>query len=93
MKKPCIALRADIDALPIEEKTGLDYASARPGKMHACGHDGHTSTLVGVAAIRAWHGENSDKLGLSFCAATRCRLSVIGRASVDESADDEDLRR
>jgi amidohydrolase len=49
--KPCIALRADIDALPIEEKTNLPYASTHPGRMHACGHDGHTSTLVGVAAI------------------------------------------
>lgn len=49
--KPCIALRADIDALPIEEKTNLPYASTHPGRMHACGHDGHTSTLLGVAAV------------------------------------------
>src|SRR5205807_8276819 len=49
--KPCIALRADIDALPIAERTGLDYASTHPGLMHACGHDGHTATLLGVAAI------------------------------------------
>jgi amidohydrolase len=48
--KPCVALRADIDALPILEKTGLSYSSTRPGLMHACGHDGHTATLVGVAA-------------------------------------------
>jgi amidohydrolase len=48
---PCIALRADIDALPIEERTGLDYASRHPGMMHACGHDGHTATLLGVAAV------------------------------------------
>src|SRR3954471_22114124 len=48
--KPCIALRADIDALPIAEQTGLAYASTHPGLMHACGHDGHTATLVGVAA-------------------------------------------
>ncbi len=50
-KKPCIALRADIDALPIPERTGLDYASTHDGLMHACGHDGHTATLLGVAAI------------------------------------------
>src|SRR5205807_4128146 len=49
--KPCIALRADIDALPITERTGLAYASTHPGLMHACGHDGHTATLVGVAGI------------------------------------------
>jgi amidohydrolase len=50
-KKPCIALRADIDALPIEEQTGLAYCSTHPGRMHACGHDGHTATLIGVAGI------------------------------------------
>jgi amidohydrolase len=49
--KPCVALRADIDALPIEEKTGLPYASTHPGRMHACGHDGHSATLAGVAAV------------------------------------------
>jgi amidohydrolase len=48
--KPCVALRADIDALPIAEQTGLAYASTHPGFMHACGHDGHSATLVGVAA-------------------------------------------
>src|SRR6187549_3481231 len=49
--KPCIALRADIDALPITEQTKLPYASTHPGRMHACGHDGHTATLLGVASI------------------------------------------
>ncbi len=44
-----IGLRADMDALNITEKTNLPYASKNPGKMHACGHDGHTSTLLGVA--------------------------------------------
>ena len=50
-KKPCVALRADIDALPILEKTGLPYSSTHEGRMHACGHDGHTATLAGVAGI------------------------------------------
>lgn len=48
---PKIALRGDIDALPIEEATGLPFASERPGVMHACGHDGHTSMVVGAAAL------------------------------------------
>ncbi|PYE84862.1 M20 metallopeptidase family protein [Pseudoroseicyclus aestuarii] len=46
---PCLILRADMDALPIEERTGLDYASTTPGQMHACGHDIHTSALLGAA--------------------------------------------
>ncbi|SDI43030.1 M20 metallopeptidase family protein [Natribacillus halophilus] len=48
-KGKTIAYRADIDALPIEEKTGLDFKSNEAGKMHACGHDIHTTTLLGTA--------------------------------------------
>ncbi len=48
-----IGLRADIDALPITEATGLPYASATPGVMHACGHDGHTAMLLGAARYLA----------------------------------------
>jgi amidohydrolase len=46
-----IALRADIDALPIQEKNNVDYSSQHPGVMHACGHDFHTSSLLGTAQI------------------------------------------
>ena len=49
----CIGLRADIDALNIFEQNGFDYASTVPGKMHACGHDGHTAMLLGAARYLA----------------------------------------
>ena len=48
---PTLAIRADMDALPIAEQTGLPYASANPGLMHACGHDLHTATLLGTAEL------------------------------------------
>jgi amidohydrolase len=48
---PNVTLRADIDALPIEERTGRAYASRNPGMMHACGHDGHMAMLVGAAMV------------------------------------------
>ena len=50
---PLVALRCDMDALPIEERTGLDYASSRQGLMHACGHDIHTAVGLGVAQLLA----------------------------------------
>jgi metal-dependent amidase/aminoacylase/carboxypeptidase family protein len=49
--KPIIALRADIDALPIQERTGLHFASQNSGRMHACGHDGEGLVSAGAAAV------------------------------------------
>lgn len=49
--EPVIALRADIDALPIEEESHLPYASEHPGRMHACGHDFHTACMLGAAML------------------------------------------
>jgi amidohydrolase len=48
---PTVALRADIDALPITEQTGLPWASKNPGRMHACGHDGHAACVLGSAVV------------------------------------------
>ena len=57
---PTVALRADMDALPIQEQTGLPFASKNPGVMHACGHDVHTSVLLGTASLLV---KNKDR----FC--------------------------
>lgn len=54
---PTVGLRADMDALKVEEKTGASYASCRPGLMHACGHDAHTAALLGTARLLAAHRE------------------------------------
>jgi len=63
---PLVALRADMDALPIEERTGLDFASTRQGLMHACGHDIHTTVGLGVAFLL---GGLADRL--------RCRVRLL----------------
>ena len=52
---PTIALRADLDCLPMHESTAIDHRSVHPGKAHKCGHDGHTAILLGVADVLARH--------------------------------------
>ena len=61
-----ITLRADMDALPVTEKTGRDYASTVPGKMHACGHDGHTAMLLGAAKYLAETRNFDGRIALIF---------------------------
>ena len=64
---PTVALRADLDALPITEATGLDFASETEGAMHACGHDAHTAMLLGAADIlRQLRGDLAGTVRLVF---------------------------
>ena len=63
---PTIGLRADFDALPITEDTGVDYASTHPGRMHACGHDGHTAMLLGAAKYLAETRNFAGRVALIF---------------------------
>src|SRR5262245_41752094 len=51
-----VALRSELDALPLTEQSGVDYSSEHPGRMHACGHDGHIAMVLGAAAALAQDG-------------------------------------
>ena len=62
-----IGIRADMDALPLTEKTGLPYASKIPGQMHACGHDAHTAMLLGTA--KALYAVKDELAALSSCSS------------------------
>ena len=63
---PCIGLRADLDALPMEEVNTFEHRSRHAGRMHACGHDGHTTMLLGAARYLAEHGAFNGTIRFIF---------------------------
>ncbi len=79
---PAIGLRADMDALPIREATGLPYASTTPGVMHACGHDGHVAMLLGAARHLAGRDDLAGTVHVIFQPAEECEGG--GRAMVED---------
>lgn len=82
---PTIMLRADIDALPVKEETGLPFASTVSGKMHACGHDFHTASMIGAAALlKERAGELRGTVRILFQPAEE--LAVGARAVIEAGA-------
>ncbi|HTQ10519.1 MAG TPA: amidohydrolase [Fimbriimonadaceae bacterium] len=90
-----VALRADMDCLPIHEATGAAYASTSPGKMHACGHDGHTSILIGAARRLAKTVERPNNVLFVFQPAEEggaggkrlCEEGVVSGKVIGKPAD------
>lgn len=89
---PCVILRADMDALPIAEQTGLAFASTIPGAMHACGHDIHTAALLGAAsALLRISSELAGSIRLIFQPAEETQESGAAAMIADGAADGADL--
>ena len=83
---PMVLIRADMDGIPVEERTGLDYASIAPGVMHACGHDAHVSALIGAATVLT---EMHDLAGtVRFCFQPAEELLIGAQAMIADGAMD-----
>ncbi|WP_026868399.1 M20 metallopeptidase family protein [Inquilinus limosus] len=89
---PCLLIRADMDALPIQEMTGLPFASTVPGAMHACGHDIHTATLIGVGAVLQQLAPRlRGRIRLVFQPAEETPESGAAAMILDGAADGADM--
>lgn len=89
---PTLLIRADMDALPIHEQTGLPFASTIAGKMHACGHDLHTATLIGVGAVlKQIAPQLSGNIKLMFQPAEETSESGAAAMIVDGVLDGVDM--
>ncbi len=87
-----IGIRADMDALPIEEKTGLPYSSKNAGRMHACGHDAHTAMLLGTAkALKSMEGSLGCRVALLFQPSEEGAVSGAAKMVADGVMDEIDL--
>lgn len=75
--RPCVMLRADIDALPIQEQTGVEFCSQSKGVSHACGHDAHITNLLGVAnLLKKYENSIKGRVKLLFQPAEETRVKI-----------------